>query len=57
MCIGIFADYPGYFPYYVPGITYVKMLVLGVLSYAVVAVLQMKKIKKVPLGEALKNVE
>lgn len=57
MCIGIFADYPGYFPYYVPGITYVKMLVLGVFSYAVVAVLQMKKIKKVPLGEALKNVE
>lgn len=57
MCIGIFADYPGYFPYYVPEITYVKMLVLGVLSYAVVAVLQMKKIKKVPLGEALKNVE
>lgn len=57
MCIGIFADYPGYFAYYVPGITYVKMLVLGVLSYAVVAVLQMKKIKKVPLGEALKNVE
>lgn len=57
MCIGIFADYPGYFPYYVPGITYAKMLVLGVLSYVVVAVLQMKKIKKVPLGEALKNVE
>ncbi|MCI5919914.1 MAG: ABC transporter permease [Roseburia sp.] len=57
MCVSLFADYPGYFPYYVPGITYVKMLVLGVLSYAVVAVLQMKKIKKVPLGEALKNVE
>lgn len=57
MCLSIFADYPGYFPYYVPGITFVKMLLLGVLSYAVVAVLQMKKIKKVPLGEALKNVE
>lgn len=57
MCLSIFADYPGYFPYYVPGITFVKMLLLGALSYAVVAVLQMKKIKKVPLGEALKNVE
>ena len=33
------------------------MIVMGVLSYLVVAVLEMYKIKKVPMSMALKNVE
>ena len=36
---------------------YVEMIILGVLSYAVVALFEYRKIGKVPMDEALKNVE
>lgn len=34
-----------------------KMFLLGVASYAIVAVIEMHKIKKIPMDQALKNVE
>ena len=37
--------------------TYVKMFVMGVGAYAVVAALQYIKIRRIPMDEALKNVE
>ncbi|SDA75979.1 putative ABC transport system permease protein [Butyrivibrio sp. INlla18] len=36
---------------------YVKMFLLGVITYAVVAVIEYRKIGKIPMNEALKNVE
>jgi putative ABC transport system permease protein len=57
ICIQIFADYSGYFPFYVPGSTFLKMFALGAIDYAVVGVFQIHKVKKIPMGEALKNVE
>lgn len=36
---------------------YVKMFVIGFLTYGVVALLEYHRIKKVPMDEALKNVE
>ena len=36
---------------------YVKMFLLGVAAYAVVAALQLLKIKRIPMTDALKNVE
>ena len=57
VCIYIFSDYSGWFAYYVPPIVYGKMILLGVCSYLVIAFLQTRSIKRVPLGEALKNVE
>ena len=36
---------------------YVKAFLLGLLAYAVVAVIEYRKIRKVPMDEALKNVE
>lgn len=53
----MFRQYPGWLPYYMPFITYVKTIALGVVSYAVVAALLTRQVKKVPLGEALKNTE
>ena len=41
----------------IDGIVYLKVIALGVISYAVVAVLEYKKIASVPMDEALKNVE
>ena len=36
---------------------YVEMFVIGAVTYAVVAALEYRKIQKVPMDEALKNVE
>ena len=42
--------------YFAPEI-YVKMFLIGIVSYAAVALLEYRKIRKVPMDEALKNVE
>ncbi|MCQ2407122.1 MAG: FtsX-like permease family protein, partial [Oscillospiraceae bacterium] len=47
----------GYFPYNVRSSTFMFMIALGIVSYCVVAVLQLLKIRKIQKGEALKNVE
>ncbi len=52
-----FAEYAGYLPYYVPFWVFIEMAVLGIVSYAVIAFMQMRKVKKIPLDMALKNVE
>ncbi|WP_155831459.1 hypothetical protein [Butyrivibrio sp. LC3010] len=36
---------------------YVKMFFMGVITYAVVAVIEYRRISKIPMNEALKNVE
>ncbi len=51
----IYTQMTGYIPYIVSNNCYVTMVVLGIVSYAVVACLMLLKIKKTPLGEALKN--
>lgn len=50
-------DYSGYFFYYVPFSIFVKMALLGFLCYGIIAWLQTRKVKKIPLDIALKNVE
>lgn len=52
-----FSEYPGYLPYYVPFSEYIKMATLGVVGYAVLAFMQIKKVGRIPMDEALKNVE
>ncbi|SHN48570.1 putative ABC transport system permease protein [Butyrivibrio hungatei DSM 14810] len=36
---------------------YVKMFLMGIITYAVVAIIEYRKIGKIPMNEALKNVE
>ena len=36
---------------------YVKMFLMGIITYAIVAVIEYRKIGKIPMSEALKNVE
>lgn len=57
ICHAAFSDYSGWLPYYIPFLVFIKMAVMGICAYAVIAYLQMRKIKKIPLGEALKNAE
>lgn len=47
----------GWLPYYLAPEVPVKMIVMGLLSYGVVVLLEVWKIKKVPMSMALKNVE
>lgn len=53
----IYTKMTGFFPCLISPITYVVTIVTGVLCYAVVALLQMRKVSKVSKSEALKNVE
>lgn len=52
-----FAQYSGWMPYYVPAKIFVEVPLLGIVSYAVIAFILTRRVKKVPLDEALKNVE
>ncbi len=52
-----FKEYPGWLPYYVAPSVFLKMAIMGIASYAVIAFFQTRKVKKVPLADALKNVE
>lgn len=47
----------GYIPFMISNTVYVKMVLLGIGAYIVVAVLQMRKISRIPKSDALKNVE
>ncbi|MDD7294091.1 MAG: ABC transporter permease [Oscillospiraceae bacterium] len=51
------AGYTGWIPCVVQWSTYFKVVVIGIITYAVVAALLMRQTKKVPLADALKNVE
>lgn len=50
-------SFSGWLPYYVEPITYIKIFVLGIVCYIVVAFAQLYKIKKINMTDALKNVE
>ncbi len=52
-----FKEYPGWLPYYVAPSVFLKMAIMGIASYAVIAFFQTRKVKKIPLVDALKNVE
>lgn len=51
----LYTQMTGYIPYIVSNSCYVKMFVMGIVSYAVVSIGMFIKIKKLPKGEALKN--
>ena len=53
----VLADYPGWLPYRVPFTAYIRMAALGIAAYAVVAFIQMRKVKAVSKSDALKAVE
>lgn len=53
----VFSAYSGWMPYYVPFSAYVKIIGAGIVAYGVIAFMQYRRVKKVPLDIALKNVE
>ena len=57
VCETMLSQYPGWMPYYVPFSAFVKIAAAGIGTYAVVAWFQFRKVKKISLALALKNVE
>ena len=55
--IFMMSEYSGWLTLYIEPSIYGKMFALGMLVYALVAVLQFRSIKKIPMDESLKNVE
>ena len=53
----LYTSMTGYIPYMVRRSCFVEMVILGFVCYAVVAVLQLVMISKIPKTDALKNVE
>lgn len=47
----------GWMDYYVAPTIFIEMFVIGVVSYFLISLLHYRKIKKIPMNEALKNVE
>ena len=47
----------GWMPLVIEQRTFVQAFLMGVGVYAVVAVFEYRKVRKVPMGEALKNIE
>ena len=47
----------GWMPLNVSHITFLKTIVIGFISYFIVMLIEYKKIKKIPMQDALKNVE
>ena len=57
VCVIMLSEYPGWIPYYIPSSAFVKVIVAGIAVYFVIAYMQFRKVKNIPLDVALKNVE
>ena len=53
----IMSEYSGWFAFVIEPIGYIKMFVFVLLGYLMVRVLDFRRIRKIPMEEALKNVE
>ena len=49
--------FTGWLTYYIHPSVYIKTVAIGVISYLFIHVLQLRRIKKVPMGEVLKGME
>lgn len=57
VCEVMFSTFPGWMPYEVPFSVFVKIIVIGIIAYALIAFMQFGRVKKIPLDAVLKNVE
>ncbi|MBQ9934837.1 MAG: ABC transporter permease [Lachnospiraceae bacterium] len=53
----MFFMYSGWMNYYVPLSSFAYISIAGILAYGVIAFFQMRKVKQIPMEDALKNVE
>ena len=51
------AFFTGWLTYYLDPMGYVKVVLIGMASYLIVHMLELRRIRKVPMGEVLKGME
>lgn len=51
----LYTKMSGYIPYMISDLCFVKMVVMGLASYLIVAAVMLRKTKRIPMGEALKT--
>lgn len=51
------SSFAGWLPLYIKPSIYIQMFFIGIVSYAIIALLHIRKINKIPMEEALKNAE
>ncbi len=57
VCEVMFSEYSGWIAYDVPFSVFVKIIASGIIAYGVIAFAQFRRVKKIPMDMALKNVE
>ena len=57
VCEIMFMEFSGWIPYDVPISVYMTIIVSGIIAYGIIAFMQFRRVKKIPLDVALKNVE
>ncbi len=57
ICEIVFASYSGYLEFYMEPVDLLKVLAAGLITYAVISFFQIRKVKAIPMTDALKNVE
>lgn len=57
VCAVMLSEYSGWLPYSVPFSVFVKIIAAGIIAYGIIAFMQFRKVKQIPLDVALKNVE
>lgn len=55
--VAVMSDFTGWFTLYIEPKLYGEMFIMGMAAYLLVALLQFRKIQKIPMDEALKNME
>ena len=53
----LYTQMTGYIPHIISNSCFVKMFVMGIVSYVIVCAILMFKINRIPKSDALKNVE
>lgn len=57
VCEVMFSTFPGWIPYEIPFTVYLTIIAVGIAAYCIIAFMQFRRIKKIPLDMVLKNVE
>ena len=57
ICEVVFSEFSGWIPYDMPMSVFVTIIVSGILAYSLIAFVQFRRVNKIPMNSALKNVE
>ncbi len=57
ICEIAFSEFAGWIPYDIPASVFVTIIISGIIAYSIIAFIQFRRVNKIPMDTALKNVE